>query len=465
MSKEELKPLVSTQPDFTEWKTTPGDKKSSSGAPAFTQRKWSSGVFGALLTVGFAIIFMLLSWISLPQFSQFERVPGVVEPYGTPEIVRMPADGRVLSILVKDGDRVVKGQLLAEIQEENLISGMPLLANQHQLLQSEIARLEAEKEGIAPVFPEGLKDARPDLVALQVQLYEFRKEALQQSQKMADQIVAARQRVLGDYNQTIKDFEDQVDGLNAQQKAVIDVIDNPFTQQLVERERKSQLRRVDKGVKAAQGRLQQAKKDLYAAKTVRQKIDQDWKEDIDKALGEKRQALANLEDSIRNQHAGAAPKTDLLAPMDGNVSKVVVFDAGEAAPAQMPLLRLLPDQNEVLIGFNLPKEKAIHLSKGQKVDVYPTHQAVDFAVKPVPGEIAELVAAPDETAYRVRVRVQKSSLQEDMMRPDQDVWVGFYTDSFNLLTLLKPQIEAVGSFVSSVWGGFHGAVDFVTGRG
>lgn len=77
-------------------------------------RFWARGISWALMAVtGFA-----LGWLALAKTEEIVTAPGKLEPLGVVKDVQMPVGGVVNQVLVKEGDRVKKGQLLLKLDTE-----------------------------------------------------------------------------------------------------------------------------------------------------------------------------------------------------------------------------------------------------------------------------------------------------------------------------------------------------------
>jgi HlyD family secretion protein len=77
-------------------------------------RFWARGISWALMGVtGFA-----LAWLALAKTEEIVTAPGKLEPLGVVKDVQMPVGGVVDRVLVKEGDRVKKGQLLLKLDTE-----------------------------------------------------------------------------------------------------------------------------------------------------------------------------------------------------------------------------------------------------------------------------------------------------------------------------------------------------------
>ena len=77
-------------------------------------RFWARGISLALMAVtGFG-----LAWLALAKTEEIVTAPGKLEPLGVVKDVQMPVGGVVDQVLVKEGQRVRKGQLLLKLDTE-----------------------------------------------------------------------------------------------------------------------------------------------------------------------------------------------------------------------------------------------------------------------------------------------------------------------------------------------------------
>lgn len=85
-----------------------------SGEVLQPSRFWARAItWGLIATAGCGI-----SWLAFAKTEEIVVAPGKLEPIGTVKDVRLPVGGVVNSVLVKDGQRVQKGQILLRLDTE-----------------------------------------------------------------------------------------------------------------------------------------------------------------------------------------------------------------------------------------------------------------------------------------------------------------------------------------------------------
>ncbi|SMH40969.1 HlyD family type I secretion periplasmic adaptor subunit [Maritimibacter sp. HL-12] len=124
-------------------------------------RRWSARdalILGAVACVvligGFGI------WSVTARIEGAVVAPGTVEIDARRQVVQHPDGGAVADILVREGDTVAAGQVLARLDPDELLSALTIIELQILELRARRARLEAERDGLAELrFSEDLLDA------------------------------------------------------------------------------------------------------------------------------------------------------------------------------------------------------------------------------------------------------------------------------------------------------------------
>ena len=128
-------------------------------------------------TAAIALIGFLL-WSFWAEIDQITRSQGQVIPSGRTQVVQSADGGTIAAILVREGERVKRGQLLVRLDEVRLRAAVDETTAQVAAQQAKMARIEAELFDRPLVFPAEAA-SHPDFVANQRQLYARRRQALQ----------------------------------------------------------------------------------------------------------------------------------------------------------------------------------------------------------------------------------------------------------------------------------------------
>ena len=114
--------------------------------PAIKHRQPMTGA--RLIIVASAVAFgLFLLWASLAQVDEVTRGQGKVIPSSKLQVITAADPATVSEVLVRSGQRVKKGQLLARLDSPENASQVGQLEAETQSLQSRVSRLTAEGTG------------------------------------------------------------------------------------------------------------------------------------------------------------------------------------------------------------------------------------------------------------------------------------------------------------------------------
>lgn len=127
------------------------------------------------LTTLAVVAFVL--WAVWAELDQITRARGGVIPTGRVQTVQAAADGTVAAILVKEGDRVARGQLLVKLDEVSAGAAVEEGRARVAALRATMTRIEAELFNKPLAFPPEVVGF-PELAANQRMLFARRRQAL-----------------------------------------------------------------------------------------------------------------------------------------------------------------------------------------------------------------------------------------------------------------------------------------------
>lgn len=163
-------------------------------------RGLSAVIWGTLLSLTVAVC-----WAAYAEVDQVTRGLGAIIASQKTQVVQAPEGGVIQELLVREGDAVRAGQVLARLDA----SLGEVMARQASL-QAAIVRLKAELLGHALTFPPSLQ-AFPDIIQAQRRLHAHRTSALQSeldaltaSLRLAEEELVLNERLLasGDVSRT-----------------------------------------------------------------------------------------------------------------------------------------------------------------------------------------------------------------------------------------------------------------------
>lgn len=118
-----------------------------------------------------------VAWSLWAEIDQVSRARGAVIPSGRTQVVQSEDGGTIAEILVSEGDRVKRGDLLVRLDETRPRAAVEESQAQVAALKARMARIQAELFNRPLVFP-AETSSHPEFVSSQRELYTRRRQAL-----------------------------------------------------------------------------------------------------------------------------------------------------------------------------------------------------------------------------------------------------------------------------------------------
>lgn len=349
-------------------------------------------IVAALFFVGF------LGWAATARLDAAAYASGVLVVSGQRQSVQHRDGGVVRQILVHEGDRVARGQLLISLAAADVLAQERALTGETIRLLAQRARLEAEQLGVsriaapaefAQLAPE---DRGPAALALRLQQAELdaRRDTLA-AQRLALVRRAAQSgaqgRGLGDQATSARE---QLRLIDQELEALRPVAERGFVPQTrireLQRERAElvgQQGQYNAGVAQSEEAAQESRvNSLEAERTFRERTAADLR-DVDTRLGDALPKLAAARDQLA--------RTEIRAPATGTVVGLSVFTPGGVIAPGQKLMDIVPAAAPLRIQVRIPPDDADELRVGQEARVkFPGLH--DRTLPDLPGRLTRLSA-------------------------------------------------------------------------
>lgn len=137
------------------------------------------GRHGAMLIVLAVGVALFIAWASVFQIDEVARAEGEVITGSRVQVIQSVDGGVLNELLVREGNRVEPGQVLARLDETRLASTVGEIQARLYALKAKVARLRAEVVGREELtFPEGLQEQAPETTRVEKALFEQRRTGL-----------------------------------------------------------------------------------------------------------------------------------------------------------------------------------------------------------------------------------------------------------------------------------------------
>lgn len=371
----------------------------------------------SILTVFFG---GLGTWAALAPLDSAVIAPGVFKVEGNRKTVKHLDGGIVAKLLVKEGDRVEKGQLLIRLDETDARARIDIFSGQYDSLKALESRLLAERDGLDTIrFPDFLLDRGGDdnvaeILAGQINVFETRRASL------AGQIAVLRQRI-AQLRTEIGGFQTQKRSQDRQLELIREELAG--TRQLYEKGWSPKFRVLALERKAASLEGESGKLSADIARTrqaigeTKLQIAQLQKERLAEATTELRDVqtrLGEVEPRLRWAEEMLS-RTELVAPEAGYVLGLTAFTVGGVIAPGERVLDIVPADNTLIIEARIQPSDIDDVYAGMSAEVQLT--AYKSRVVPTVEGVVTKVSADrftDERSgdayYLVYVEVDPDSL-------------------------------------------------------
>ena len=403
-----------------------------------------------LYLVGLVIV-ALIVWACFAPIDEVTRGTGSVIPSRQLQQVESYDGGVVQEVLVEEGDKVEKGQLLMRIDPTRFLSNLGENRAKAQSLEAKAERLRALSTGSAFTPPEDLAEKAPDVVERERELYQRGLEALEEkeailedrlSQRRAELEEAQSRRSTANRELNMASEELQLTRPLLESGAVSEVevlrLEREVSQARGEREQSAaQVNRLQSAIEEAQGELREAR--LQARN--------EWGVELSTTLGELaalNEARSGLQDRVQ--------MAEVRSPVDGIIQRLPINTLGGVAQPGDTVVEVVPTDDTLLVEARIAPQDIAFLKPGQPATIKLT--AYDFAIYGgLEAELTNISAdtitdKDDNTFYLVKVRTVDDSekAQELDVIPGMTAQVDILTGKRTVMQyLLKPILRAWGN--------------------
>lgn len=328
----------------------------------------ATGAHWAIRTGIFTVV-LLLGWAGVADIEQVTRVSGEVIPGKRTQVVQSSEGGVVTELLVEEGALVQAGELLVRLDATRAAAAVEDSRAKVVALETALARLSAEVQGQALVFPAALERDYPDFTRNQRELFLSRRKTLKESLAALENIGAALDAELAMFAPL------QARG-DASEAEVLRI-----RRQLAENEAAITSRR-NSYFEEAQGELARVQESLF----------------------EQEQLLMDRQQVLR--------QTALHAPAKGVIKNINLTTVGGVVKAGDVLMELLPTEDDLVVEVRVSPADIAFVRVGMpanfKIDAYDYsifggyHGEVTYVSE---GTLMEDTADGRRSYYRVLVRL------------------------------------------------------------
>lgn len=328
-------------------------------------RRGGVAIVGTLLLVGI--------WACFAPLDEGVATGGVVQTEFRRKPIQHPITAVLSKVLVREGQAVKKGELLA-LLDENQVKANFLVAQSSLLaLAAANDRMRAEKTGskqiaFSSVLVLDKSDAAQEVMAGEERLFKSRKAALASDIAVLKQTVEGGENMERSLQAQLAGKQKQHEIVSEQITATRDLAKSGFVSRnkLLDEERT--FAEVTSQIEELKFAIQKARAATAEARQRISQRDADYLREIDTRLSDGARDFAAISDRYIAAKA-ELQRTRLTAPSDGLVVNLLVQSEGAVVPEGAKLMEIVPQNEALIIDAQVPTELIDRIKTGQLVDV------------------------------------------------------------------------------------------------
>jgi len=327
------------------------------------------GAVAAVVIIA-ALILSLLAWSAWAELDEVTRGEGRVIPSSKTQLVQSLEGGIVKELLVRTGDTVRKGDVLARIDDTSFSSNLGEVKAKLLTLEARTTRLRHEASGdlsADPVFSDALRETSAALTGNETSLFQARRNSLQTQLAILKERVEQRTRELGEVRAAMTRFESNLRLANEEMQLKQPLAEKGFVSQI-------DIIRLQRDIADTEGQIATQNESIPKFEAaIREALGQ-VKEQEEKFRQEARTELSELEAELavtQETLRGATDRVvraDIRAPVDGVVNQINSNTVGGVVQAGQTLMEIVPLEDSLFveakirpsdIAFVHPKQPAV----------------------------------------------------------------------------------------------------------
>jgi len=328
-------------------------------------------IFSAL----FVVIIPLLIWANFAEIEQRSSTRGIVIAADKTQKIQAPIDGVVDSIMVKEGVKVKKGEVLIVLEKEQNQASLDAAASQVASLKAKLRRLKAETHSEDLNYPVGfLQNDYQDFITTQQNLFLLRKKSLEDETSSLVSALMLKEEEFAS-NQSLVESGDI--GRN-------------------------KILKIDREIVDLKGKILNIKNKFFQAA----------QEEMTKTAEE-----LSIRKEMLTEKKVTLNRSEIISHMDAIVKEIIITTKGAKVRPGDVILELVPLGQELIIEAKLKPTDISFIKKGQRASVkldtydFSIYGSFDGKVEYIsPDTIIEKTSRGDEYFFKVLISLDHSDL-------------------------------------------------------
>ena len=233
---------------------------------------YASNSISRAVSIFFITLVLLISgavyWAMVVEIDEVIRANGKIIPASKAKTVQSEFQGSIEAILVEEGEVVKQDQILFKLVDIDFVTEQKMNEEQYFSALAKLERLNFEAKLEKPIFSLELRDARPDLVLLQMEIYQARAETLSEEIKLLISQQESLEQQRRELKTQLKSADLEQDLLEVELDLIKPMVQKGF-------EPKIKIVQLKQRIAAVEAKIEQAKVSMPGIDLEKERIDQE----------------------------------------------------------------------------------------------------------------------------------------------------------------------------------------------
>ena len=324
------------------------------------------------VTIFFITLILLIVgavyWAMVVEIDEVIRANGKIVPASKAKTVQSEFQGSIEAILVEEGEVVKQDQILFKLVDIDFVTEQKMNEEQYFAALAKLERLNFEAKLERPIFSEELRNARPDLVLLQMEIYQARAETLSEEIKLLISEQESLEQQRRELKTQLKNADLEQDLLEVELDLIEPMVQKGF-------EPKIKIVQLKQRIAAVEAKIEQAEVSMPGIDLQKDRIDQEIRISRQKYVSRAKEEIETARSELakatmrQDQLSDRVARTEIKAPTDGTISKVEVTTIGEVVSPGVEIVEIIPLSDELVIETELQVQDISAITLNQKARV------------------------------------------------------------------------------------------------
>ncbi|MBF9197340.1 HlyD family type I secretion periplasmic adaptor subunit [Microvirga terrestris] len=331
-----------------------------------------------LLVGGIAAVLMILVfgvWASMMSVAGGAVANGKVALEGNRKALQHREGGTVKAILVREGQRVEKGQALIELNPTDLQAEVAILDSTRLATMVRLARLRTEVRNDSQIlWPADVSALRSQVQARSIvdqetAVFEARLTAYRGNINLLQQQIDGRERQIAGLETRLIATQSQLTSVDQEHTSLLPLVEKG----LIARPRVLALERTSASLAAdlqtIRSQIDAERSSIQQAETQIAQLEKDRREAAAKEIAEMEARLAEVAPRLTWANE-RLQNTTLFAPESGYVYGLAVFNSGAVVTPGQIVMEIVPSTDALVLSVEISPKDVERVRKGQHVTVH-----------------------------------------------------------------------------------------------